>query len=97
MKRSLAVGIVLLSAFLAFSFLVGFAENDLASKDKANATTLTNTTNMTNTTVNSTEVLTGNATATELKNATQETALSGNATHPFANATNPFANTRGKK
>ncbi|MGA9099880.1 MAG: hypothetical protein WB392_13220 [Methanotrichaceae archaeon] len=81
MRRSIELGILLVSVLLALSIFVALAENQTA-KDKLNATKL----NTTNGTTNLTEK---NTTA-----ATNQTAMN-KTTNNTTNMTNPFANVKG--
>ena len=83
MRKSIEVGILIVSVLLALSIFVALAENQ-ASKEKVNATKLNTTNNTTNITVNNT---------TSGFNPIAKNKTANNTT----NTTNPFAKVRGDK
>ena len=83
MRRSIELGILLVSVLLALSIFVALAENQTA-KDKLNATKM----NTTNGTINLTEK---NTTASSNLTAMNKT------TNNTTNITNPFAKVKGKE
>ncbi len=86
MRRSIELGVLLVSVLLALSIFVALAENQTASKDKLNATKM----NTTNGTINATAQ---NTTASS--NLTAKNMTAGNTTSK--NVTNPFAKVKGKE
>lgn len=87
MRRSIELGVLLVSVLLALSIFVALAENQTASKDKLNATKM----NTTNGTINATAE---NTTASS--NLTAKNMTVGNNT-TSKNVANPFAKVKGKE